>query len=599
MSAYFLHLSSHYTTFLELDKPLNILLHKDYSDIKTSSREIENFARIYVNDILKGIKSKQQDKNILDHYIENTVMSSINGKCSSYVYYTLDSDQNPVEIENVRIMKKNSLNRELVISTKTDYIIYDYDNILKNLAIYTNKNTGETVYMYWDYDIRRNSITPKLFFVMTDQDHFCNHVLTNDIFTDNKNYISTFPVLLDKINNKLCDLIVPMENSVKDRNKNTVPKKEEMRFSLEIEWINANRENVAHTIRNKQNLDWNVTGDASIYSHTPNISSSETGETYPNESNKMYFSKDKLQEIETVTKTIISLGGTTNQYCGFHVHIDGSLFTHKSQIIRLLVNIVNIQDFLTKLVNMRDGGFKYSRPLPEYFYNELKKAKSFEEIRHNWYNEKYVQEVLANRDNVCWSANPGNKYNASRYSIVNLHSYFLPKAEGREENSTIEFRFFNGTLDFETIKTYISMCLEITKNSLDLDKDILFNKNTNTWDKFFSCTKNILSCQELRLLNNLYQQYLNIKKICIKKNELGFFVPEEKNKELVSSTKHKHTILSEHKAELSRPQFSEDFDLMQQYCLYSQTNSVSHAPSSISSIRYFDFPNLDEMEETR
>lgn len=290
-------------------------------------------------------------------------------------------------------------------------------------------------------------------------------------------------------------------NKIEYNNKKiTAPTKDNIRYSIELEFVNAKYEHVRKKIEG-YNLKWQLVRDASLYNNR-NINPDDTGETFPNTNNKLYYVDKTIKEIDAVSSIIKELGGKADEFCGLHVHIDGAVFQSKGQIIRLLTNVYNVQSFLIQLINMRKGGLIYSRPLPNYFVKGLKTSKTYSSLYQNWYNSTYMNDIMKNMGNSCWSTNPTSKYNATRYSLINLHSLF------NKETQTVEFRLFNGTLELDTIMTCVSLCLELVLNSININRPLLFNKKITSFIEFNDKMKNILSTKELICLNNIYKDFM-------------------------------------------------------------------------------------------
>ncbi|MCL0034360.1 amidoligase family protein [Dehalococcoidia bacterium] len=104
----------------------------------------------------------------------------------------------------------------------------------------------------------------------------------------------------------------------------------------------------------------------------------------------------------------------------------------------------------------RNGNhYRYCKPIEEVYrngetdYDRLMKAKSFKRFWERWYGvpRQELPRLFA------------NKYNPTRYRGLNLHSY--------NYRGTIEFRYFDGTLNPADVRAWVTLCLRLVHKSLN------------------------------------------------------------------------------------------------------------------------------------
>ena len=173
------------------------------------------------------------------------------------------------------------------------------------------------------------------------------------------------------------------------------------------------------------------------------------------------FQKD-IKTLEEICFALNKSKAFVNPSCAFHIHLDGrSVHTP-----RTLCNLVNycykIQDKLFESMHMEREKWKYSiKKLDDNFVTEINSFKdiTYEKIEDAWY--------LGTEDRK-------NHFHESRYCFINLHSFF-------NGIGTIEFRCFNGTLEFKLMKMYIGLVLWLNSNAINngfiyFDNDFIYKQ---------------------------------------------------------------------------------------------------------------------------
>lgn len=174
-----------------------------------------------------------------------------------------------------------------------------------------------------------------------------------------------------------------------------------------------------------------------------------------------------IETLQEVVRTLRKAGAFVNETCGLHVHIGAEKFT--AATLRNLVNAVaSKEDLIYKALQVPESRKeRYCEPTNQRFLAELNEQKpaSLEAFKEIWYDGNPAR---ANRH-----------YDESRYTILNLHSFF--------NKGTVEFRVFNATLHAGEVKAYIQFCLALTAQALKTQKAIYRPTETDNPKYSFRC----------------------------------------------------------------------------------------------------------------
>lgn len=163
-------------------------------------------------------------------------------------------------------------------------------------------------------------------------------------------------------------------------------------------------------------------------------------------------------QVDIAVDALLRAGARTDASAGIHVHIeakneDGSVFTGR-QIGSVVRFGYKFEDAIYRIASsgwdsLRRGAISYAKPIPEEVARAIMVAKTIDDVRNVWdgYN------VSGNR------IRGGGSWNRSleRYYAVNLRSFF--------QRGTIEFRYFNSSLNAKRIQTYIALCTAIIEDA--------------------------------------------------------------------------------------------------------------------------------------
>ena len=178
---------------------------------------------------------------------------------------------------------------------------------------------------------------------------------------------------------------------------------------------------------------------------------------------------EDLELLQSIVDRIEKAGGFVNQTCGIHIHIGAESFSPEK--LKDLVNMMTSkEDLIYRALEIYENRITYCRKTDERILQDLnnKNPKDKDELAKIWYNEEDLDKVK----NIIKTKH----YHHSRYTHTNLHAFFT--------KGTIEFRFFNSTLNPILIKSYIQFCLAIINKVLESNKAIKFKKTVLDNEKY-------------------------------------------------------------------------------------------------------------------
>lgn len=150
-------------------------------------------------------------------------------------------------------------------------------------------------------------------------------------------------------------------------------------------------------------------------------------------------------------------GGRPHPSCGIHVHIEAKHSDGRPMTGREIAAVVRFtykfEDAIYRIASsgwqsIRPGARTYALPIPENTARAIMEAKTIEDIRNVWQGT-----AVGGRDRLGANA----LRSLTRYTATNLQSYFL--------RQTIEFRYFNSSVNPVRIMTYIALCMAIVDDA--------------------------------------------------------------------------------------------------------------------------------------
>jgi hypothetical protein len=150
-----------------------------------------------------------------------------------------------------------------------------------------------------------------------------------------------------------------------------------------------------------------------------------------------------LGALKNVVVAVEATGARTNTYCGIHVHI-GAQDAAVEDICRFIDVMIDEEPKLVKDFNCSPRRLRsFAKPMSPSFIRNFKRRrpKTQEDLERLWYGKPAAPGQRSDR------------YHKSRYRGLNLQSYFF--------RFTIEFRYFDSSLDQNRIEAYVRRCLDI------------------------------------------------------------------------------------------------------------------------------------------
>lgn len=161
----------------------------------------------------------------------------------------------------------------------------------------------------------------------------------------------------------------------------------------------------------------------------------------------------RLGDVPALVRVIDGLkaaGAFIDPSCGLHIHV-GTQKLSLQGILNVANYISRREDLFIAALQISESRLgRFTKPIEPTFVDELNgnKPRTQEQLRDAWYacnGDSYSRGTASGRI--------ANHYDESRYHGLNLHSMFY------QNRGTIEFRYFNGTIDSATIRAYVLFCL--------------------------------------------------------------------------------------------------------------------------------------------
>jgi hypothetical protein len=213
---------------------------------------------------------------------------------------------------------------------------------------------------------------------------------------------------------------------------------ETLRFSPEIEVLFPNKENSQALIdKHRVIKGWMIDTDWSLQNDRGELAGAEYR---PKKSTKLYYNKDSFDQIKEIIGLIKAHSGKVTKLCGGHLHVDASKLSDM-QICNIVKAFIKLQpEIIKQFTPLKSRLQKHTRKIPTRVL-KLITPKIIKKIRLGTIPENYVD---------C-------EYFNDRYFMLNLQSL--------NEHGSLEFRFFNGSIQIRTIKRNIKWCLEFILNN--------------------------------------------------------------------------------------------------------------------------------------
>lgn len=210
--------------------------------------------------------------------------------------------------------------------------------------------------------------------------------------------------------------------------------------SLEVEGLAVN--DGRHSHMGFSETAWTVKRDGSVYGGGELVSPP--------------LDFDNTEERAQVTRAITALqrsGARPDPTAGIHVHVEAKHTDGRDMTAREIASVVRFtykfEDALYRIASsgwqtIRGGAMTYARPIPEGTAQAIMKVQTQDELRNVW-------SGYTTRSRRRLGVHVLRELN--RYTATNLQSL--------ERHGTIEFRYFNSSVNPVRIQTYIALCVAI------------------------------------------------------------------------------------------------------------------------------------------
>jgi hypothetical protein len=162
----------------------------------------------------------------------------------------------------------------------------------------------------------------------------------------------------------------------------------------------------------------------------------------------------RYEELPLLMKVVRSLrrhGARVNGSCGLHIHVDAGPMDANA-LRNLFLLVYREENTLFRAFGVSDArANQFTRPAEDGVKDRMlakKRMAQRSEVAQAWYGTP----IYLSRSQ--------NHYDGTRYHGLNLHSTFF--------RGTVEFRYFNGTLNALKIKAFVQMVLALTKRAMTM-----------------------------------------------------------------------------------------------------------------------------------
>ena len=223
-----------------------------------------------------------------------------------------------------------------------------------------------------------------------------------------------------------------------------------MKFGIEIEVSNVNYYELQAEVTSRF-TGWKVVSDCSVNNGAEIVSPI------------LFYNGQTFQDVKSILEIVKSLDGKTDSSTGGHIHVDFKGYT--SQVKNLVKEFFGHQSLLFDVLKVpmsRQDSF--CKGIPCHLKNRIKGTRN--------------QEIMDTSQAVSYLRKLDLTTYSDRYFALNLTSL--------AKHGTVEFRLFNGSLDFETWKANIQLSLAIVKKARQAkrssDKVKKYNNLTARYD---------------------------------------------------------------------------------------------------------------------
>jgi len=236
-------------------------------------------------------------------------------------------------------------------------------------------------------------------------------------------------------------------------------KLQEIRFGCELETVQRDRGTVARAIQSvvggevahvggsssydpwevKDRVDrvWRVVADASLTSVPANLRAEVVSPI---------LTYDDIPELQEVVRAIRRCGATTDDCTGIHVHLSHPDVTPKA-LANLAKLIYKQQEIIYAALGVNQQRMeRYCKPIDPAFIERIVRnpPRTMRQLNTQWYG-RYVEHP--------------QRYDSTRYSILNLNGYFVRQA--------VEMRAYSGSLHAGRVKAVILFSMALLARAMN------------------------------------------------------------------------------------------------------------------------------------
>jgi len=233
----------------------------------------------------------------------------------------------------------------------------------------------------------------------------------------------------------------------------------DIRFGLEIETVGRTRHEVAkaiqsvvggtvthvgvpacydpHQVIDARGLEWKVVADSSL----TNVPADLRAEVVT-----PILSYDDIPLLQEVVRAIRQAGARCDEKCGLHLHLSHPNVTAKA-LANLAKTIYKQEELIYAALGVTQERMeRYCRPLNATFIERITRItpKTFDQLNRQWYGK--------------YNPTP-QRYDSSRYAILNLNAFFLRGA--------VEMRAYAGSLHAGKVKAAIQFGMALFAKALN------------------------------------------------------------------------------------------------------------------------------------
>lgn len=203
-----------------------------------------------------------------------------------------------------------------------------------------------------------------------------------------------------------------------------IKKLNNIRFGIEIEAEFPEAKDSYKLIeKNRVIKGWELDYDGSL----------DNGAEYrPKKKNHLYYNEDCIDQINEIIGLIRAHKGHVRPTCGLHVHIDTERFTNQ------------------EIVNIAKAFYKHQ----DKIYKHFKVIKSREKHNVKKFNKRMIKSLTTAKITTIRKGRIAFKEDAFQDRDFGLNLYSMAI------HGSVEFRFFNGTIQPRNIKNNIKWCIE-------------------------------------------------------------------------------------------------------------------------------------------